>query len=129
MINNKHDSKPMKYFVIILISIAILSGCYYDDPDLLDPNRTTCDTTIVTYSGSVSPVLTAYCTGCHSGPNAANGIKLDARASVLLVGNARLLGAINHSPGYSPMPKNATKLNDCSIAKIRIWLANGAPDN
>lgn len=119
----------MKYFVIILISIAFLSGCYYDDPDILDPNRTICDTTIVTYSGSVNPILTAYCTGCHSGANAANGIKLDTRASVLLVGNTRLLGTINHAAGYSPMPKNATKLSDCSLAKIRIWLANGAPDN
>jgi hypothetical protein len=120
----------MKYFVIvILISIAVLSGCYYDDPDVLDPNRLVCDTSIVTYSGSVSPVLMGNCTSCHSGPNAANGIKLDTRASVLLVGNARLLGAINHSAGYSPMPKNGTKLTDCSIAKIRIWLDNGAPPN
>lgn len=119
----------MKYFVIILISIAVLSGCYYDDPDVLDPNRSVCDTSIVTYSGSVSPILMGNCTGCHSGPNAANSIRLDSRASVLLVGNQKLLGAINHSAGFSAMPKNGTKLSECSIAKIRIWLANGAPDN
>ena len=119
----------MKYSLLALISIAVLSGCYYDDPHILDPNRITCDTAIVTYSGSVSPILTAYCIGCHAGPNAANGIKLDTRASVVLAGSARLLGAINHSAGHSPMPKNGAKLSDCSIAKIRIWLANGAPDN
>ena len=119
----------MKYLIIILLSLAFLSGCYYDDPDILDPNRTVCDTTIVTYSGTVNPILTANCTGCHSGPNAANSIKLDTRASVLLVSKARLLGAINHSAGYVPMPKNERKLSDCSIAKIRIWLENGGPDN
>jgi hypothetical protein len=119
----------MKKLLIISISLAFLSGCYYDDPDILDPNRPVCDTSIVTYSGSVRPILMGNCTGCHSGANAAYNIRLDTRASVMLVGNARLLGSINHSAGYVPMPKNAAKLIDCSIAKIRIWLANGSPDN
>ena len=66
----------MKYLIILLISVIFLQGCYYDNKDFLDPGTATCDTTIVTYSASVSPVLTAYCVGCHSGANAPLGLRL-----------------------------------------------------
>ena len=104
-------------------------GCYYDKQELLNPNST-CDTTIVTYSGSVNPLITASCTGCHSGANAPLGIKLDVYTDVNTQAlNGKLLGAITHSPGFSPMPKNGTKLSDCNIAKIENGLNAGAPDN
>ena len=123
----------MKYIGSILITIFLgicIAGCYYDDPDILDPNRATCDTTIITYSGSVNPILTANCTGCHSGANAPAGVKMDAHASVKLVATSgKLMGSINHAAGYSPMPKNGTKLSECNIAKIRQWVAAGAPNN
>jgi hypothetical protein len=37
--------------------------------------------------------------------------------------------AINHSAGYSPMPKGGNKLPACQIAKVRRWVAAGAPNN
>ena len=119
----------MKYTGIIIFLLAAFSqGCYYDK-DLINPNAI-CDTTTVTYSGSVKPILTAYCTGCHSGPNAPSNIKLDAHASVKVVAdNKKLLGTINHTAGFSPMPKNGTKLSECNIAKIRKWVTTGAPNN
>ncbi len=120
----------MKYLVIILLIVIVFaeSSCYYDKPFLKD--LTTCDTAIVTYSGSVNPLLTAYCTGCHSGANAPLGIKLDAYAGVKVqASNGKLLGTITHSPGFSPMPKNGVQLSDCNIAKIRKWVAAGAPNN
>ena len=119
----------MKYPVIIfLIFIAFLQGCYYDKAFI--NNNTTCDTAIITYSGSVIPVLTAYCIGCHSGPNAPLGVNLDSYSGTKVqVINGDLLGAITHTPGHSPMPKSGNKLSDCNIAKIRVWIAAGAPNN
>lgn len=121
----------MRYFVIIiLVSVAILPGCYYDDKDLLDPNRSICDTSIITYSGTISPILTAYCAGCHTGPNAPLGIRVDSyNATKTLASNGKLLGSIAHSSGFIPMPKNGTKLSDCNIAKIRKWITAGTPNN
>lgn len=116
----------MKYLAIILL--LFIQGCYYDK-QFLDPS-TSCDTAIVTYSGSVNPVLTAYCTTCHSGANAPLGINLDNYTSVKAqANNGRLLGVITHSAGFIPMPKNGNKLSDCNIAKIRKWIIAGAPNN
>ena len=120
----------MKYITILLISIAFLQGCYYDNKDFLDPGTATCDTAIITYSASVRPVLTAYCVSCHSGANAPLGIMLDTYAGVKVqASNGKLVGTVTHAPGVSPMPKNSAMLSDCNIIKIRKWVAAGAPNN
>ncbi|MEO8766410.1 MAG: hypothetical protein ABI416_19075 [Ginsengibacter sp.] len=121
----------MKSFLVMaaFIIISILGGCYYDKQAFLD-TTSACDTTIVTYSVAVNPVITASCAGCHSGANAPLGIKLDVFADLSTVAlNGRLLGALTHSPGFSPMPKNGAKLSDCNIDKISKWISLGAPDN
>ena len=119
----------MKYFFfIILLLIGFLQGCYYDNKDILNPS--VCDTTIVTYSVSVNPVITAYCTGCHSGPNSPLAISLETYAGVKSqVANGKLLGVVTHSSGFVPMPQNENKLSDCNIAKIRVWKAASEPNN
>jgi hypothetical protein len=120
----------MKYLVAAILSIVFLQGCYYDKKDLLDPNGSLCDTTIVTYSASVHPILTAYCTGCHSGPNAPLNISLDNYTTVRAQAtNGKLIGTITHSSGFIPMPQNGPMLNSCSITKIRKWVIAGAPNN
>ena len=121
----------MKYgIIIILILVTLAQGCYYDDKDLLDPNRSICDTSIITYSGTINPILTGYCAGCHSGANAPLGIRVDSYTAVkALASNGKLLGTLTHSAGFIPMPKNGTKLSDCNIAKIRKWVTAGTPNN
>jgi hypothetical protein len=90
-----------------------------------------CDTSAaVTFSASISPILTAKCTGCHGGTNPQAGINLSSYAGVKAkVNDGRLWGAINHLAGFSPMPKNGSKLSDCEIAKIKKWMDAGSPNN
>ena len=40
----------------------------------------------------------------------------------------RLLGAIKHEAGFSPMPKGGSKLDACSIAKVEAWIDDGYPE-
>ena len=117
--------------VAILLIIALFeTGCHYDKGELLNPGAVICDTTIVTYSGSLKPILTANCTSCHSRPNPPLGVLLDEYSGVKEQAiNGRLLGAITHSPGFIPMPQNTMKLSDCNIAKIKKWVIAGAPNN
>lgn len=120
----------MKYSIITLLLAGFIQGCYYHDPDLLDPNRSVCDTSIVTYSGTISPILTMHCSGCHSGASAPSGIRTDNYTFVkTIASNGKLLGTVTHSPGFSAMPKGGSKLNTCSIEKIRKWISAGAQNN
>jgi len=114
--------------ITLLFILFINQGCEYDE-QLVQP-ATVCDTAIVTFSGSVKPILARYCISCHSGPNASNGVKLEDYLSVRMqIPNGKLLGTIIHSPGFSPMPQNDNKLSECNIVKIKKWIATGAPNN
>jgi mono/diheme cytochrome c family protein len=89
-----------------------------------------CDTTNVTFSGTVWPILETSCVGCHSGPAPQGGINLSNYTNVVEVANTgKLYGAISHSQGYSPMPKNLPKLSDCKIEQVKIWIDDGTPNN
>jgi len=116
--------------LIILITVTFFStGCYYDKEEILYP-YTVCDTAAVKYSSTVAPVLSSYCIGCHGGSTPSAGIKLDTYTDVKIqAANGRLWGAVSHATSYSAMPKNATQLNTCNLAKIKKWLDEGYPDN
>jgi mono/diheme cytochrome c family protein len=95
-----------------------------------NPDAGGCDTSNVTFSAYVFPVMQNYCLGCHNGYGASGGINLNAYQDVKTVAlDGRLYGVITHATGYSPMPQNSAKLSDCRIAKIKAWIDAGAPNN
>ncbi len=123
----------MRIIIVIFIT-AIAYGCYYDNEEYLYPQLdTTCDTADVAFSSSVKPVLEQNCLSCHSNNTASSlggNIKLEDYQDVRLrADNGSLLGTISHESGYSPMPKGASRLNNCKISIIKIWISSGAPDN
>lgn len=128
----RKDQKLLPALILLpalLLVILSTSSCYYDKAEVLYP-QTICDTAVVTYSSSVAPILSANCTGCHGGNTPSAAIKLDVYSGVKQqVDNGRLWGAVSHAASYSPMPKNGNQLNNCSLAKIRLWIAAGAPNN
>lgn len=117
--------------VIMLMSFVAfgLQSCYYDVEEELYPNEL-CDTTAVTFSGSIQPILARNCTTCHTGSSANAGIDLSTHAGAATVAlNGRLVGAITHASGFTPMPQGASKLSECNINQIKLWVENGAPNN
>lgn len=89
-----------------------------------------CDTSNITYSGVIVPMMQNQCTGCHSTANPRGGINLETYAGVQSVAmDGRLFGSINRDAGYSPMPKGGNRMSDCEIAQVRIWIQNGALNN
>lgn len=89
-----------------------------------------CDTSNVTYNAVIKPIIQNKCQGCHQGSSPGGGVNLSSYLGVQ--GSAidgSLLGSVEHASGWSPMPKNTSKLPDCDIAKIRIWVNAGAPNN
>jgi len=118
----------------VIILLLSFSGCYYDSKEFLYPQlNTTCDTTNITFSGSVKPILNNWCISCHSNAAAASSggnIKLQDYADVYIqANNGKLLGSLMHSGGFSPMPKNSAMRTDCEIATIQKWINAGALNN
>jgi hypothetical protein len=96
----------------------------------IDCNVGGCDTTNVTFSGTIVPLLQSNCYGCHSSPGTGGGIILTSYSDVLtVVNNGKLWGAVNFNQGFIGMPYNGSKMSDCNIAKIRIWIEAGALEN
>jgi len=122
---------------LLLFFSITLYGCYYDNsasiyPQSPAPGSTLCDTTNVSYSKTVSPILLQNCAlaGCHASSSPTGGYTLDNYDGVRsIVLSGRIIGAITHSPGYSPMPKDAAMLNTCEIGQITSWINQGALDN
>ena len=115
-----------------IILVTVFSSCYYDIEEELYPasGGTACDTTGVTYSGTVAPLMQSQCISCHSAGFASGNVALDSYNAVKTVAlNGKLYGTINYSAGYSPMPQGGNKMNSCSIARIQTWINAGAPNN
>jgi hypothetical protein len=123
----------VKLILYIILSMAFLvTGCYYDKEDLLYPApNANCDTiAIISYAQHVSPLLIQKCSGCHSQGNASGGIAMGTHSLDNVIAlNGKLLGTIEHKPGYNPMPQGLARLNTCEIAIIKKWIDNGAVNN
>ena len=126
--------KKIKPAIIPLFLLLVASSCYYDSQEFLYPQlNTACDTTSVTYSGSVQSILNTYCLSCHGQTTAASlGGNINLEDYNVLKNEADhgyLLGAVKHEPGRSAMPKGSSMLDDCTIATLEIWINSGSPNN
>ncbi len=124
----------MRVIIILIIIIAVAYSCFYDNEEYLYPRLdSSCDTSGVTFSSSVQPVLQQYCLSCHGNNTASSlggNIKLEEYQDVKLrADDGSLLGTVSHESGYSPMPRGASKLDHCTISIIRIWVNSNSPDN
>ena len=123
---------PMKinltYVLFIFLATQMVS-CAYNNEEELYPMES-CDTTNVTYLATIVPIVTQHCYECHGGTAQVSGIPLEGHANIKsMIDAQRLLGAINHEVGFSPMPKDRQKLAACDILKIERWVSDGAPNN
>lgn len=91
-------------------------------------NSTDCDTTNVTYTATLKPLLDLWCTGCHGGASPAAGISLGSYNELSAVADGgRLIGAIRHQAGFYPMPKGGSFLSECQIREFELWISLGKP--
>jgi len=125
------DTRIIKIFLYSLTIAMFLTSCYYDNEDDLYPfdSSKSCDTINMTYTNNIKPILDNNCISCHQSSNPSGGVLLDSYDQVInQVDNGRLSGAVNHKPGYSPMPQGGGKLSDCDLSKIDSWINSGSPE-
>jgi len=117
----------LNYLMILGLIILGITSCYYDNEMELYPQTIECDTTNVTYSATIAPIMSSNCNGCHGGSAPLGNVITDTYDGVKQIADdGRLRGVVNHESGYVPMPKDRPKLNDCDLTKIGKWLDNGA---
>jgi hypothetical protein len=93
-----------------------------------NPDISGCDSTNIRFSTFVKPLFEQRCIGCHGGASPFAGVDLTNHNGAKTVAlNGKLVAAITRTADW--MPKNAQKLDACTIAKIRTWVAAGAPNN
>ena len=124
--------RRLLYLALFIAGIILVHSCFYDSEEVLYPSLGSgCDTTNVTYSGKVVPILANNCLSCHSNamaPSAGNNIALENYSDVVARA-VSVSGAINQTGSYSPMPKNGSKLSACLISTFDIWVRNGKLNN
>ena len=122
-------------FLPVILLVLLGSCTYNNEQDLYPPGSENCDTTNVTYSGTIFPIINANCIMCHSGSEPQGILLLDNYTTISAAAQippgqyGSLYGAITHNPGNSAMPKNGTQLSDCKILQIKLWIDAGAPNN
>jgi hypothetical protein len=122
-----------RYFLpAFIIFVIFIASCYYDNEEALYPSyNSTCDTSNVTFSGTIAPILYNNCLACHSNAaslSAGNNIRLENFADVVSQ-ITTLIASIKHTGPLPPMPKNGGKLKDCSLIQFDIWVKKGMLNN
>ena len=85
-----------------------------------------CDTSKVTYTAYIQPLVAGRCQGCHGLNNPGGGIKLTNYAEVKASAQSgKFYNSIAWSPGVSAMPKNGARLSTCQTSKVKAWINAG----
>jgi hypothetical protein len=112
-----------------IIFLFIVVSCYYDNEEALYPTlNNSCDTTNVTFSATITPLLNSYCTTCHSGSPPSGGISLTSYASVQAQASSGMLMNALKGNGVPIMPISGS-LPVCKIELFKIWIRNGMLNN
>ncbi|MEQ8625312.1 MAG: hypothetical protein RJQ00_00225 [Vicingaceae bacterium] len=113
--------------ILQLLFICLLTSCYYDNEEELYPNAPECDTTVVTFSVDVQPIISASCaiSGCHvaGGTGSGNFQTYSGIKSKVDVGSF-----MNRVIVQQNMPPNGD-LSSCELEQLKIWIDEGAPNN
>ncbi|MBE0661216.1 MAG: hypothetical protein IH597_02010 [Bacteroidales bacterium] len=120
----------MKKHLIISLLAAIVAALLFtaacrhepiEGPPVNPPDD--CDTTNITFAGTIMPLLDQYCISCHVGATPEAGLDFtDFSAIAFVAQNGALLGSIRHEEGFTNMPAVGDKLSDCDIRKFEIWV-------
>jgi hypothetical protein len=115
--------------IILMLGLVALASCYYDVEEELYPNNP-CQTTNMSFTADIKPIIDQNCVGCHSGPAPNAQIDLSTYDGVKQVAdNGKLLDVISRPNGDPSLMPPSGKLSDCKIRKINSWVIDGALPN
>ncbi|MHC1775063.1 MAG: hypothetical protein AB9834_06560 [Lentimicrobium sp.] len=127
-----YSTRTVLNLLVFALSAFMVTSCYYDNEEYLYPELPggQCDTTGITYSGFVAPLMASNCNSCHSEASPSGNVITSTYAGLKTAVNSGVFRkAINHESGASAMPQGGNKLPSCELLKIDAWINQGAPQN
>lgn len=120
------DHRPPA-FLLALAALVLLPGCYYDNEEELYPD-TFCDTTAVTWTGVIEPLVQGSCAipGCHV-PGGQSPALTSYTAVKAIADEGKLQGVVIAGSPYFMPPSG--KLPACDQNHVQAWIDAGAPQN
>lgn len=128
----KLNQKHFMQIVAMFFAATMLTSCYYDNEEYLYPELPggVCDTTGVTYTQTIAPIMASSCNSCHSQASPSGNVITSTYDGLkVAVNSGQFRKAINHEAGASAMPQGGNKLPACELLKIDAWINQGAPQN
>ena len=121
----------------VFFGLWFVTSCTFDKGEVILPvtveycdSLQAAESTNVSYTCDVQPILEAYCTsGCHK-PNSAQGTPhIDSYGLLEVVADdGRLMCSINWGGTCEPMPKSSgMKIDSVYRATIQEWIKQGKP--
>lgn len=87
-----------------------------------------CDTTGISYTNFIQPLMANKCVGCHGNNSPGGGIKLTNYSEVKTSAQSgKLYNSIAWVNGYVAMPQSGGQMSACYISKVRAWIDAGMP--
>ena len=126
---------------VLVVSVFMAHSCTYNKFSPPSAGCTAADTTNVSYSKQVAPIIASNCftsLSCHNGSSPYSGFRYDNYASLQTFlsspyfpqGSASFINCIRQTGGMYPnMPITGGKLSNCDISKIVNWINAGYPNN
>lgn len=116
--------------LLLLGLVFFLPSCYYDNEEELYQyyyQNQVCDTTTVSFSNTIYPIIQAKCNSCHVVGGNAEGAGLFENYNQVKAKvdngsfNQRVIVNRDMPPGGG--------LTDCQFTQMQVWLNLGAPNN
>lgn len=121
----------MRSLILFLAIISIsFASCYYDNEEELYPN-VVCTTDSMSYANDIVPIFESNsCYGCHSAQANFGNVNMSTHTDLIkYVNDGSLVGCLEHTGSFSPMPRGGAKMTDCNINKVKAWISQGAKNN
>lgn len=116
----------MKNKIYFILLSLILTSCYNDNEQDIY-GEVTCDTTDVTFSNSIQPIIDSSCatTGCHVSGGTGSGDFTSFNGIQSKINNGSFENRVLVQKDMPP----GTPLSDCDLELIQAWLDAGALNN
>ena len=120
------------FLPVMVVSLFVVAntGCTADNEEEFFTVQNPCDTTVVSYSTHIAPIMANSCNSCHSSAFPSGGVVTATHAGLSVVAaSGKLRGAVFHQQGFTPMPPGSSMLDSCSLNRISAWINQGIKDN